>query len=66
MGLKGEDISYLARILTVVDSFDAMTNQRTYQKVKTFDEAFREIERCKGTHFDPVIAGQFIEAIKAL
>jgi diguanylate cyclase (GGDEF)-like protein len=65
-GLKGEQISYLARILTVVDSFDAMTNQRTYQKMKTFEEAFEEIERCKGTHFDPRIADQFIGAIKSI
>ncbi len=65
-GLKGEGICYLARILTVVDSFDAMTNQRTYQKVKTFEEAFEEIERCKGTQFDPVIAEKFIKAIKML
>ncbi|MGB8454620.1 MAG: diguanylate cyclase [Anaerocolumna sp.] len=65
-GLIGDNISYLARILTVVDSFDAMTNQRTYQKVKTFDEAFREIEQCKGSHFDPFIADKFIEAVKAL
>ncbi len=65
-GLHGEQISYLARILTVVDSFDAMTNQRTYQKVKTFEEAFKEIERCKGTHFDPVLSDQFIEAVKSL
>lgn len=65
-GLKGENISYLARILTVVDSFDAMTNQRTYQKIKTFNEAFDEIERCKGTHFDPIIAAKFIEVMKTL
>jgi diguanylate cyclase (GGDEF)-like protein len=65
-GLKGDEISYLARVLTVVDSFDAMTNQRTYQKVKTFEEAFQEIENCKGTHFDPIIADQFIDAVKAL
>ncbi len=65
-GLKGEQINYLARILTIVDSFDAMTNQRTYQKTKTFEEAFEEIERCKGTHFDPVIADQFIKAIQLI
>lgn len=65
-GLKGEDISYLARILTIADSFDAMTNQRTYQKVKTFNEAFEEIEKCKGTHFDPVLADKFIEALKLM
>lgn len=65
-GLKGDKICYLARILTVVDSFDAMTNQRPYQKTKTFSEAFEEIERCKGTHFDPVIVDKFIEALKLI
>ncbi|WP_312654584.1 diguanylate cyclase [Proteiniclasticum sp.] len=64
LGLAGNDINYLARILTVADSFDAMTNQRPYQKTKTFEEAFEEIERCKATHFDPVIADQFMEALK--
>ncbi len=44
--------------------FDAMTNQRPYQKTKTFEEAFEEIERCKSTHFDPVIADEFMEALK--
>lgn len=65
-GLKGEEISYLSRILTVVDSFDAMTNQRPYQKTKTFEEAFEEIQRCKGTHFDPEIAEQFVQALKSI
>lgn len=65
-GLSGENILYLARLLTVIDSFDAMTNQRPYQKVKTFAEAFEEIERCKGTHFDPFLADKFIEAMKAV
>jgi diguanylate cyclase (GGDEF)-like protein/putative nucleotidyltransferase with HDIG domain len=65
-GLKGEEINYLARILTVVDSFDAMTNLRPYQKTKTFEEAFEEIERCKGTHFDPIIADKFMEALKSI
>lgn len=65
-GLKGDSICYLARVLTVVDSFDAMTSQRPYQKTKTFEEAFEEIERCKGTHFDPIIAEKFIEALKLI
>lgn len=64
-GLKGEDISYLARILTIVDSFDAMTNHRPYQKMKTFEEAFQEIQQCKGYHFDPVLADQFVEMLKS-
>lgn len=66
LGLKGEEINYLARILTIVDSFDAMTNQRPYQNTKSFKEAFEEIERCKGTHFDPIIADKFMEALKQM
>ena len=62
-GLKGEEISFLARVLTLADSFDAMTAKRPYQKIKTFEEAFEEIRRCKGTHFDPELAETFIEAI---
>lgn len=64
-GLKGEDIGYLARILTIVDSFDAMTNHRPYQKIKTFDEAFAEIEQCGGSHFDPELAEQFVTMLKS-
>jgi len=65
-GLIGNEINYLARILTVADSFDAMTNQRPYQKTKSFEDAFEEIERCKGTHFDPAIADKFMEALKLM
>jgi len=64
-GLSGESISYLGRILTLADCFDAMTSLRPYQKTKSFEEAFAEIERCKGTQFDPDLADLFIECIKA-
>ena len=60
-GLKGDEIPYLARILTVVDSFDAMTSSRPYNDKKTFEEAFEEIRKCSGSQFDPVIAEKFIE-----
>ena len=62
-GKKEDQIHMLARVLTLSDSFDAMTAKRPYQKSKTFEEAFSEIRRCKGTHFDPDLAEQFIEAI---
>lgn len=62
-GLKGEEIHYLARILTVVDSFDAMTNYRPYQSTKSFNEALAEIEKYKGTQFDPIIADKFIKTM---
>lgn len=61
--LKGEEIPYNARILTVVDSFDAMTSERPYNKRKTYGEAIDELRRCSGTQFDPKIAEAFIEVI---
>lgn len=62
-GLKDEEINPLARILTIADSFDAMTSNRPYQRAKTYEQAFEEVIRCKGTHFDPKIADNFITAI---
>ena len=62
-GVKGEEINYLARILTLVDSFDAMTNNRPYKEKLTYKEAFVEIQECSGKHFDPILAKQFIEAL---
>lgn len=64
LSLKGEDIPYLARILTVVDSFDAMTSNRPYNKRKSYEDAIEELRRCSGTQFDPVIAEKFIEVIQ--
>ena len=63
--VKGEEINYLARILTLVDSFDAMTNTRPYQPTKNYAQAFKEIEACSGTQFDPKLSRIFIEAVKA-
>jgi diguanylate cyclase (GGDEF)-like protein/putative nucleotidyltransferase with HDIG domain len=62
--LKGEEIPYLARVLCVVDSFDAMTSNRPYNKRKTCEEAIIELRKCSGTQFDPFIVEKFIEIIK--
>ncbi|MEO2681168.1 bifunctional diguanylate cyclase/phosphohydrolase, partial [Clostridium butyricum] len=62
--LKGDEIPYLARVLTVIDSFDAMTSNRPYNKRKTYKEAIEELQRCSGTHFDPEIVKLFIKALK--
>lgn len=63
-GLKGEDIPYLARVLTVVDSFDAMTSSRPYNKRKTYDEGLGELNRCSGTQFDSKIVEIFTEVVR--
>lgn len=62
--LKGDEIPYLARILCVVDSFDAMTSDRPYNKRKTYEEAIEELKRCSGTQFDPEIVNVFIEVVR--
>jgi diguanylate cyclase (GGDEF)-like protein/putative nucleotidyltransferase with HDIG domain len=61
--LKGEGINYYARILTVIDSFDAMTSLRPYQPRKTYSQAIRELIRNRGTQFDPDIVNDFINVI---
>jgi diguanylate cyclase (GGDEF)-like protein len=59
-GLIGEKIPLLSRILTIVDSFDAMTNDRTYRSAMTKEAAKEEIKRNSGTQFDPFIAQLFL------
>ena len=65
-GLKGEEIPLGSRVLSVVDSFDAMTNVRPYRKSKDFFCALKELESCKGTQFDPDIADVFIKTVSSL
>lgn len=60
-GLKGEDIPLLSRIIAIVDSFDAMTQDRPYRTKMTKEQALEEIRRNAGTQFDPLLAQLFIE-----
>ena len=61
--LKGEDIPYLARIAAVADSFDAMTSKRTYRNSLSLDIVKSEMEKCKGTQFDPECANAFLDIL---
>ncbi|MEG1131526.1 MAG: diguanylate cyclase [Romboutsia sp.] len=64
LGLSGEEIPIMARIVNVVDSYDAMTNDRGYNKIKSKEDAIKEIENCKGSQFDPNIADIFINILR--
>ena len=62
--LKGKDIPYLARITAVADAFDAMTSKRVYRDSLSIDVVISEIEKNKGTQFDPEIADLFLDILK--
>jgi diguanylate cyclase (GGDEF)-like protein/PAS domain S-box-containing protein len=62
-GLKGEAIPLLSRIVSVVDSFDAMTKDRPYRKAMPVAAALDEITKNAGTQFDPEIARIFVEEL---
>jgi HD-GYP domain-containing protein (c-di-GMP phosphodiesterase class II) len=61
-GRAGSAIPLEARILGVVDSYDAMTSNRPYRKALRSDQAAEEVDRCAGTQFDPDIAHAFLDA----
>ncbi len=63
-GLKGEEIPLVCRILTIVDAFDAMTNDRPYRKAMSLQEAILELKRCAGTQFDPNLVEIFLDILR--
>jgi len=63
-GVKGAAIPLHARIIAIADTFDAMTSSRSYRNALSFRTALSELERCKGTQFDPEIADIFIEILQ--
>jgi len=63
-GLKGSQIPLIASIISVADTFDAMTTDRPYRHGLSKEEAVREIERVSGRQLDPEITGAFIELFR--
>jgi response regulator RpfG family c-di-GMP phosphodiesterase len=64
LGLKGQDVPLIARIIAVADTYDAMTSDRAYRKALSHDIAISEIDRCGGSQFDPEIADGFLKSIE--
>jgi putative two-component system response regulator len=62
-GLRGETIPLGARIVTVVDSYDAMTHSRPYREAMSPDQARDELLRHRGAQFDPALVDLFLESI---
>ena len=63
-GLRGEEIPLLSRLISVVDAYDAMTNDRPYHSAVASEAALAELKRCSGTQFDPCIVKKVIKVIK--
>ena len=63
-GLKGEDIPLIAKIVSVSDTYDAMTTDRPYRRALTKTAALRELKRCSGTQFDRKVVEAFMRAYR--
>ncbi|MBI4341024.1 MAG: HD domain-containing protein [Candidatus Omnitrophica bacterium] len=62
-GLKGDDIPLGARIISVVDTYDAMVTDRPYRKRLSVEEARAELRRYSGTQYDPALVAAFLDIL---
>lgn len=63
-GLQGEEIPLLSRIISLVDSYDAMTNDRVYRSALTREEVLAELQKGRGTQFDPDLLEVFLQSLE--
>jgi putative nucleotidyltransferase with HDIG domain len=66
LGLAGQDIPLIARIIAVADTYDAMTSDRAYRRALPHEVTVNEILRCSKSQFDPDVANVFTEQIDNL
>ncbi len=62
-GLSGDNIPQAARILAVVDAYDAMTSDRPYRKAMAYPQVLAELEKGRGTQFDPDVVTVFLTSV---
>lgn len=62
-GLSGENISMEARIVAVIDVFDAVSNKRAYKDAWSMEESLKLIKDGKGTHFDPNVVDALVDSL---
>lgn len=63
-GLRGEAIPLFAAIISIADTYDAMTTSRPYRAGLTAEAAIEEIIRCRGTQFNPRLTDNFVAALR--
>jgi diguanylate cyclase (GGDEF)-like protein/PAS domain S-box-containing protein len=65
-GLAGEQIPLIARAMCVVDSYDAMSFDRPYHRGLSYAKCLEELERCKGSQFDPAMVDAFVAVLRRI
>jgi len=65
-GLMGTQIPLVSRILTIADSFDAMTSDRPYRRAISLEKAYEEMETNSGSQFDPELVPIFVEVVRKM
>lgn len=63
-GLAGADIPLPARIVAVVDAFDALTHRRSYKAAWSAEAALDELKRQSGRHFDPSVVSTMVRLVE--
>ncbi len=61
--LTGEEIPLVSRIIAVADTWDAMVRDRSYRRALKYDEAIHELNKHKGTQFDPQVIEAFLRVL---
>jgi diguanylate cyclase (GGDEF)-like protein/PAS domain S-box-containing protein len=64
LGLKGDSIPIISRIILIVDAYDVMTSGRSYKPAMIKDDAIAELKRCAGGQFDPALVDKFINILQ--
>jgi len=64
-GLRGQEIPWIARIIGIIDAFDAMTSNRCYQRARSPESALEEIRLSAGQHFCPELVEDFTQFLNA-
>ncbi|HTX42030.1 MAG TPA: HD-GYP domain-containing protein [Acidobacteriaceae bacterium] len=64
-GLKGDEIPLMARIISVADSFDAMTTPRPYQAAMNSDYVLEILKRLSGTRYDPAVVNALVNLVRS-
>ncbi len=65
-GLSGEEIPLMSRMISIIDTYDVMTNSRPYKEATTHEKAIEEIKQCAGSQFDQKIVEEFLKVISEI